>query len=141
MYKLFFDRLFRICENYVYILIGIFLIFATGTIIIDSTASLYHIFEDGNILKGVLHVIDRMLLAIMAVEILYTVRISLESHVLSAEPFLIVGLIASIRRILLISVESAYDMEKFNYHMIEITILGFLIFVFVWSIRWLKKDS
>ena len=141
MYKLFFDRLFRICENYVYILIGIFLIFATGTIIIDSTASLYHIFEDGNILKGVLHVIDRMLLAIMAVEILYTVRISLESHVLSAEPFLIVGLIASIRRILLIRVESAYDMEKFNYHMIEITILGFLIFVFVWSIRWLKKDS
>ena len=41
----------------------------------------------------------------MLVEILHTVRISIRSHILVTEPFLIVGLIASIRRILVITLE------------------------------------
>jgi hypothetical protein len=36
-----------------------------------------------------------------------TVRISIHSHVLVTEPFLVVGLIASIRRILVITLEAA----------------------------------
>jgi Phosphate-starvation-inducible E family len=47
----------------------------------------------------ILRTIDRMLLVLMLVEILHTVRISIRSHVLVTEPFLIVGLIATIRRI------------------------------------------
>ena len=43
----------------------------------------------------------------MLVEILHTVRISIRSHVLVTEPFLIVGLIASIRRVLVITLEAA----------------------------------
>jgi hypothetical protein len=42
----------------------------------------------------------------MLVEILHTVRISIRSHVLVAEPFLIVGLIPTIRRILVIGLEA-----------------------------------
>lgn len=57
----------------------------------------------------------------------------MKSHVLCAEPFLIVGMIAAVRHILVISVESAYMAEKFNNHMIEIGILGVLIFIFVGS--------
>ncbi len=45
--------------------------------------------------------------SLMLVEILHTVRISLGSHVLVAEPFLVIGLIASIRRMLVISLELA----------------------------------
>jgi hypothetical protein len=42
------------------------------------------------------------------VEILYTVQISIRSHrLVIAEPFLIVGLIASIRRMLVITLEAA----------------------------------
>jgi hypothetical protein len=45
---------------------------------------------------------------LILVEILHTVRISIRSHILLAgEPFLVVGLIASIRRILIISLEMA----------------------------------
>ncbi len=43
----------------------------------------------------------------MLVEILHTGRISIRSHVLVTEPFLVVGLIASIRRILVITLEAA----------------------------------
>jgi hypothetical protein len=45
--------------------------------------------------------------ALMLVKILHTVRISIRSHVLVTEPFLVIGLIASIRRMLVISLELA----------------------------------
>ncbi len=40
------------------------------------------------------------------VEILHTVRLSIRSHTLVTEPFLVVGLIASIRRILVVTLEA-----------------------------------
>jgi uncharacterized membrane protein (DUF373 family) len=54
-----------------------------------------------------LRVLDELLVALMLVEILHTVRISSRSHVLVTEPFLVIGLIASIRRMLVISLELA----------------------------------
>ena len=77
----------------------------------------------------------------MIIEILTTVRISIQKHVLSAEPFLIVGLIASIRRILIISVETAYVQEHFYNFMIEIGVLTLLIFIFIISIVLLRKHK
>jgi uncharacterized membrane protein (DUF373 family) len=54
-----------------------------------------------------LKVLNELLIVLMVVEILHTVRISIRSHVLVTEPFLMVGLIASIRRILVITLEAA----------------------------------
>jgi hypothetical protein len=51
--------------------------------------------------------LNELLIVLMLVEILHTVRISIRSHVLVAEPFWVVGLIASIRRILVITLEAA----------------------------------
>jgi hypothetical protein len=50
--------------------------------------------------KQTLRVLNELLIVRMLAEILHTVRISSRSDVLVAEPFLVVGLIASIRRIL-----------------------------------------
>lgn len=52
-----------------------------------------------------LRVLNELLVVLMLVEILHTVPISIRSHILVTEPFLVVGLIASIRRILAISLE------------------------------------
>jgi uncharacterized membrane protein (DUF373 family) len=54
-----------------------------------------------------LRVLDQLLVVLMLVEILHTVRVSIRSHVLVTEPFLVVGLIASIRRILVITLEAS----------------------------------
>jgi uncharacterized membrane protein (DUF373 family) len=48
--------------------------------------------------------LDVMLLVLMVVELAYTVIISLRGSVLRAEPFLLVGLIAVIRRMLVITI-------------------------------------
>ena len=60
-----------------------------------------------SILAVLLRVLDQLLVVLMLVEILHTVRISIRSHILVTEPFLVVGLIASIRRILVITLEAA----------------------------------
>jgi uncharacterized membrane protein (DUF373 family) len=81
-----------------------------------------------------LRVLDQLLVVLMLVEILHTVRISIRSHFLVTEPFLVVGLIASIRRILVITLEaanltkagsfSAENASIFRAGMIELGLLG-----------------
>jgi hypothetical protein len=90
-----------------------------------------------------------MLVVLMLVEILHTVRISIRSHVLVTEPFLIVGLIATIRRILVITLEAANLTRPdtwakggeaiFRASVIELGLLGLLVFVFVAAIYLLRR--
>ncbi len=97
-----------------------------------------------------LRVLDQLLLVLMLVEILHTVRISIRSHILfTAEPFLVVGLIASIRRILVITLEAATLTKEgkwstegasiFRASMIELSLLGILVLVLVFSITLLRR--
>ena len=92
-----------------------------------------------------LRVLNELLIVLMLAEILHTVRISIRSHVLVTEPFLVVGLIASIRRILVISLEMAtlgkelVWTQVFRSSMIELGLLGLLVLVLVFSITLLRR--
>jgi hypothetical protein len=96
-----------------------------------------------------LRVLNELLIVLMLTEILHTVRISIRSHVLVTEPFLVVGLIASIRRILVISLEMATlgkelvwtsdSTQVFRSSMIELGLLGLLVLVLVFSITLLRR--
>jgi hypothetical protein len=96
-----------------------------------------------------LRVLDQLLVVLMLVEILHTVRISIRSHILVTEPFLVVGLIASIRRILVITLEAAtltkgetWSTEGasiFRASMIELGLLGLLVLILVFSITLLRR--
>jgi len=100
--------------------------------------------------ETILRTIDRMLLVLMLVEILHTVRISIRSHVLVTEPFLIVGLIATIRRILVITLEAANLTRPemwakggeaiFRASVIELGLLGLLVLVLVTAIYLLRRS-
>jgi hypothetical protein len=84
----------------------------------------------------------------MVVEILYTVQVSFRAHALVPEPFLIVGLIAVVRRILVVTAAVSALMEKgqavhFQEAMIELAILTLMVVALVISLRLLqglKKD-
>ena len=93
-----------------------------------------------------LRVLNQLLIVLMLVEILHTLRISIRSHALVIEPFLMVGLIASIRRVLVITLEAATLTKEgawategssaiFHSSMIELGLLGLLILVLVVSIH------
>jgi hypothetical protein len=87
----------------------------------------------------------------MVVEILHTVRDSVRSRVLVCEPFLIVGLIASIRRVLMITLEASQAGQPGRWNpnaqalvsstMLELAVLGGLILVLVISIYLLRRSE
>jgi uncharacterized membrane protein (DUF373 family) len=95
--------------------------------------------------------IDRLLFVLMVIEILHTVRVSFRSGKLVCEPFLIVGLIASIRRVLVITLESSQanqpgkwtpdSQQVLNASMLELMVLGALILVMVISIYMLRRSD
>ena len=134
------ETFFKISETAIYVIVGIVLIAAAIFLIVDTISSLIAFETPDGFIIWIVTILDKILLMLMIIEILYTVRVSFKERSLSAEPFLIVALIAAIRRILVISVETAYLHEKFYDFMIEISILGGLILIFVISIILLRKN-
>ena len=83
-----------------------------------------------------LEVLDGLLLLFIFVELLYAVRACLRSHEIVAEPFLIVGVLAGIKEIVVLSVEAATLLEKgpeFSRAIVEIGVLGGVVLVLALS--------
>ena len=126
------------------------LLFATALATIGNAGKmLWESLRHWSIATDTLAVLDQLLLVLMLVEILHTVRISIHSHVLVTEPFLVVGLIASIRRMLVITLEAA-SLTKggvwssdgasiFRGSMMELGLLGLVILILVFSITLLRR--
>src|SRR5271165_1763978 len=143
------ERYLQSIEVLFYVVLGALLVVTAATTIGDAAYRLWTQFAQGSLTNGVLHVLDQLLLALMLVEILHTVRISIRSHVLETEPFLIVGLIASIRRLLVITMEAANFSSQnvtpaehdriFRESLLELAVLGPLILILVFAICLLRK--
>ena len=95
-------------------------------------------------------VLNQLLIVLMLAEILHTVRISIRTHILFAtEPFLVVGLIASVRRILVITLETAALIKDgtwpaegqavFRASMTELGLLALLVLILVFAITLLRR--
>lgn len=130
-------------EGYIYVLAGILLSVA-ATVILGHAVYLFitHIMA-GDFSSAVIDLLEELLLGLMAAELLYTVTVSLRTRSLSAEPFLIVGLVAAVRRILTISVEAAHlfakDPDLFRLALYEIGLLVMAVLILVVSIYILRR--
>ena len=101
--------------------------------------------------RSLFGIVERLLFVLMLVEILHTVRASIQSHVLACEPFLIVGMIATIRRILVVTLETSDRptttnvpvgaMSSFNNAMIELSVLGLLALVLAAAIYLTRRSK
>jgi len=133
------ERLLIFGEKIIYVLIVLFLFAGAFLLVYDEILTILHFSGEVNRIKVIIEIVAKTLLLLMIIEILVTVRISIREHTICAEPFFIVGLIASIRRILIISVETAYMHDFFYQYMIEIGVLTVLSIIFVLSIVLLRK--
>jgi hypothetical protein len=77
----------------------------------------YDLFGSVSLIRQVVEVIDTTLLTLMAVEIIYPIRVSIEAYAWCSEVFIIATLLAAIRRIPVLKIETAYMPEKFEVHM------------------------
>ncbi len=134
-----------------YILLGLMLAVAALIALGGAGVSLWTTVSLHGAEGSVLIAIDRLLFVLMIVEILHTVRVSFRAGSLVCEPFLIVGLIASIRRVLVITLESSQVDQPGKWtsdtaallhsSMTELTVLGGLILVMVFSIVLLRRSE
>jgi len=138
-------------EVVIYFVLAVLLFITALATIADAGKMLWDGLGHWAIATETLRVLDELLLVLMLVEILHTVRISIRSHVLVTEPFLVVGLIASIRRILVITLQAATltkggiwssdGASVFRASMTELGLLGGLILILVVSITLLRRSE
>ena len=111
----------------------------------STVVALFSAVAAGHIREQAIDILDSILLVMMTMEIVYTVTMSLESHKLNAEPFLIVGAIAAIRRMLVITAEStkveAIAPEVFRNTLIELGLLAVTIILIAISIYILRRST
>ncbi len=100
---------------------------------------------EGGVFETALDVLDSLLLAFIFVELIDTIRIAVttsESRIFLAEPFLLVGLIAVVRSILLVTANLHQDlgsMEQSQILLIEVGILAFLVIVLTSALYFARR--
>jgi uncharacterized membrane protein (DUF373 family) len=96
---------FNRVEDVAYVGLGLVLAVSAVVLLIVVAFSLGQAVMSASLPQKIVRLLDQSLLILMIVEILYTVQVSFREHTLVAEPFLIVGLIAAIRRVLILTAE------------------------------------
>jgi uncharacterized membrane protein (DUF373 family) len=143
------NLLFHRVEQVIYVVLGAVLSITALVALAGAARLLWSGIEDWTGTEAVFEIMDRLLFVLMLIEILYTVRASMQTGALSSEPFLVVGLIACIRRILVISLETSNvtkpekwtqtSPELFHAAMIELGVLAGLVVVMVGAIYFIRK--
>src|SRR5689334_2636544 len=131
-------------ERIVLSLIAFVLVLLALLLLVSSVVAMIQSALSGNIRDGAIDILDGVLLVMMTMEIVYTVTLSLQSHKLVAEPFLIIGIIAAIRRTLVITAESTKlenDPAIFQSTLIELALLAFIVGVMAVSIYVMRRSN
>ena len=136
-------RGFTLVEDVVYVGLGLLLSGAALVLLVSLATNFWRGLAGGTLAGGVVGVLDQILLILMIVELLYTVQLSFREHVLVPEPFVLVALIASVRRILVLAPELPKVVEKgdvqFQNAMIELSVLTVMTLSLVFCLVLLRK--
>src|SRR5438128_1528215 len=133
-------------ESVVLVLIGIALVLVAVLLLYSGMHDLREAVLQGpaEIEHKAIEILNTVLLVMMTMEIVYTVAISLESHTLNAEPFLIIGVIAAIRRTLVItatSTEQEAQPERFHNMLVELGLLAATVVALALAIYILRYSA
>jgi len=130
-------------EDLVYVGLGLLLTIAALTLLVTTLKSVALALWNHALGGQVVNLLDQILLILLVIELLYTVQVSFREHGLIAEPFLVVALIAVIRRILVLTAEVPKLAEAgeaaFRHAMVELGVLTIMVLVLVSSLIMLQK--
>ncbi|MDG4666635.1 phosphate-starvation-inducible PsiE family protein [Mycobacterium sp. 236(2023)] len=125
------DRILSVFEDAIYWAIAVMLVIGSGALLVSQFNTMLRL-RNTPTNTIMLEILDGLLLIFIFVELLYAVRTSLRSHEIVVEPFLIVGMLAAIKEIVVLSVEAATLLEKgpnFARAVVEIGVLGAVVLV------------
>jgi hypothetical protein len=138
-------RAFTLVEDVVYLGVGALLAASAMALLFVSGFAFVRSVLEGALATRVVSLLDQILLVFMIVEVLYTVQISFREHALVPEPFLIVGLIAVIRRVLVLTAEFGELLGKgsdlFGRAMLELGLLTLMVLALVAALVLLRRRA
>jgi len=138
-------RGFTFVEDAVYLGVGLLLAASAIALLVSNGILFVRSVLEGLLTGRVIVILDQTLLVFMIVEILYTVQVSFREHTLVPEPFLIVGLIAGIRRILVLTAEFGELLrtggEAFRNAMLELGVLTVMVVALVGALTLLRRRA
>jgi uncharacterized membrane protein (DUF373 family) len=123
------ERLLSWAEDVVYFGIAVLLFVGAGVLLVVAADQLLDVFDDFGA-DPVVEVLDTLLLVFIVVELLSATRTTMAERELVAEPFLIVGIIASIKEIVVLSVKAAESIgsgDEFRDQLWQIGVLAVVV--------------
>src|SRR5439155_26376520 len=122
--------LFYLVEDAIHVLVAALLVIAGGFVLWSVISTIgAELTKPADPLTFATKILDKGLVLFIIAELLHTVRVTIQERTLVVEPFLIVGVIAGIRRQLLITAQTAEDPKGFQWNPqgIEISVLLALV--------------
>jgi uncharacterized membrane protein (DUF373 family) len=89
-------------QDLVSVIVGVLLVALAAVVLVAGIADFFRDVAHGSVETAAVTLLDQVLLALILVEIMHTVVLSLRAHHLVAQPLLAVGLVAVIRKILFV---------------------------------------
>jgi len=122
------ERLLHLAEDVIYVGVAGLLSVGAIALLISAGSQLVDLRESPTD-EVLLSLLDTLLLVFIFVELLSAVRVTITERTIVAEPFLVVGIIASIKEIVVLSVKAAEDEfiskgPEFARAVTEIGVLG-----------------
>lgn len=126
-------------ERYIYLGAGAILAAAAVALLVAAVVEMVEVAMRDSTMRAIIHLLDRVLLALMLAEVIYTVTGIARRRRLDVEPFLIIGVIAAVRRMLVITAEASENMDLADPHfqavLSELALLGLIILALAVSLR------
>jgi uncharacterized membrane protein (DUF373 family) len=135
------EGLVGIAETLIYVFAAALLAGAAGLTIIGTVRDLIEGADSRSITDTGVFVLDRVLLLFILAELLYMLRLVNFRGRILVEPFLFIGLIAVVRKILVVTAEANLDQDPAAKFVIDIGALAALILVLSLSIHLLRRTS
>ena len=132
-------RILGKAEEYIYIAAGFILVFAAAGLLVTAVIEMSLSVREYDYNSAMVQLLDRILLVLMLAEIIYTVQRIARTRMLEASPFLVIGIIAAIRRMLIITAESADTVDLGDAHfqgaLVELGLLSVMVLLLAISVR------
>ena len=135
-------RLIDLVERIIYYGAAFFLLVTIGMVFYDAAVSIVEVSNVGP-LDTALEVLDKILLLFIFAELLGTITTIVRENEIQAAPFLLIGLIAVVRRILAVtvSIEQSLGTPEFDSLLYELGVLTVLIVALAGALYFVRQSE
>ncbi len=135
-------------ERAIYWLVAVLLMLGAVVYLGFTVAQVFETYRAGDYTEGTIELLNGSLLTLMLAQVVYTTLNFLETGHIQIEPVLVVGIIAAVRRILviaaLLSTHAEENLALFRQAMTELGYMGAItlaLAIAVFLIRYRKKEA